>query len=86
MTLTTILTENAPKAIGPYSQAIRTGNLVFCSGQIPIVPATGNVVEGDIVEHTVRSLVVGDRRDQGNVDRNNRSTTCLRFSRLQDRD
>ena len=38
-----IHTENAPAAIGPYSQAIKTGNLLFTSGQIPINPATGNV-------------------------------------------
>ncbi len=45
-----IHTEQAPAAIGPYSQAIRTGNLLFTSGQIPIDPATGNVVEGGIKE------------------------------------
>jgi 2-iminobutanoate/2-iminopropanoate deaminase len=39
---------NAPAAIGPYSQAVRTGNLVFCSGQLPSDPATGNLVEGDM--------------------------------------
>lgn len=43
-----IETKNAPAAIGPYSQAIVTGNLVYASGQIPVVPATGNVVEGGI--------------------------------------
>lgn len=41
-----IKTNNAPAAIGPYSQAIRTGNLLFTSGQIPIDPATGNIPEG----------------------------------------
>jgi reactive intermediate/imine deaminase len=40
-------TDNAPAAIGTYSQAIRTGNLVFLSGQIPLVPDTMGVVEGD---------------------------------------
>ncbi|MCI1966000.1 MAG: RidA family protein [Oscillospiraceae bacterium] len=44
----TIDTKQAPKAVGPYSQAVVTGNLVFLSGQIPIDPATGAVVEGDI--------------------------------------
>ena len=39
-------TENAPAAIGPYSQAVVVGNLVFCSGQIPVVPATGEIPEG----------------------------------------
>lgn len=41
-----ISTNNAPQAIGPYSQAIISGNLVFASGQIPIDPATGNIAEG----------------------------------------
>ena len=43
-----ISTPKAPAAIGPYSQAIVTGNLLFASGQIPIDPATGNIVEADI--------------------------------------
>jgi len=43
-----ISTAGAPKAIGPYSQAVRMGNLVFVSGQIPVDPATGAVVDGDI--------------------------------------
>lgn len=47
-----ISTENAPKAIGPYSQAICVGDLVFTSGQIPLDPVTGLVVEGGIVEQT----------------------------------
>lgn len=41
-----VSTPNAPAAIGPYSQGIVTGNLVFCSGQIPVVPATGEIPEG----------------------------------------
>ena len=45
---TAIHTDAAPKAIGPYSQAIAAGGMVFCSGQIPIDPATGNLVEGGI--------------------------------------
>ena len=40
-----VSTNNAPAAIGPYSQAIKVGNLVFCSGQIPVDPATGTVPE-----------------------------------------
>jgi len=47
-----ILTDKAPKPIGPYSQAVRYGNLVFSSGQIPIDPATGELVAGDIVKET----------------------------------
>ena len=41
-----VSTPNAPAAIGPYSQGMVTGNLVFCSGQIPVVPATGEIPEG----------------------------------------
>ncbi|SRR5713101_7694131 len=47
-----ISTPSAPAAIGPYSQAIRAGNLLFLSGQIPIDPATGNLVGGDIEAQT----------------------------------
>ena len=47
-----ISTENAPGAIGPYSQAIKTGNMVFCSGQIPIDPKTGDFVSGDVADQT----------------------------------
>lgn len=51
-----ISTAKAPAAIGPYSQAIRTGNLIFVSGQLPIDPATGNFPEGGIKELTRQSL------------------------------
>ena len=51
-----ISTPKAPAAIGPYSQAIRIGNLVFTSGQIPINPATGSFVKGGIKEQTRQSL------------------------------
>ena len=51
-----ISTKAAPAAIGPYSQAIKVGNLVYTSGQIPIDPATGNFVEGGIKEQTRQSL------------------------------
>lgn len=51
-----ISTTKAPAAIGPYSQAIEVGNLVFCSGQIPIVPETGNIVEGGIEEQAHQAL------------------------------
>lgn len=47
-----IFTENAPKAIGPYSQAIKAGNMLFVSGQIPFDPKTMTVVEGDIKAQT----------------------------------
>ena len=52
-----ISTTNAPSAIGPYSQAIKVGNLVYTSGQIPIDPATGAFAEGGIKEQTRQSLL-----------------------------
>ena len=51
-----ISTSQAPAAIGPYSQAIRVGDLLYTSGQIPINPATGSFVEGGIKEQTRQSL------------------------------
>ena len=51
-----ISTTKAPAAIGPYSQAIQVGNLVYTSGQIPIDPATGVFVEGGVKEQTRQSL------------------------------
>ena len=52
----TIATENAPKALGPYSQALKAGGFVFCSGQIPINPAT-NAVEATTVEDQTRQAI-----------------------------
>ncbi len=51
-----VSTPQAPAAIGPYSQAIRSGNLVFASGQIPLDPASGQVVPGDVTAQTERVL------------------------------
>jgi 2-iminobutanoate/2-iminopropanoate deaminase len=51
-----ISTEEAPQAIGPYSQATRAGDWVFLSGQIPLDPATGQIVEGGIVPQTRRVM------------------------------
>jgi 2-iminobutanoate/2-iminopropanoate deaminase len=51
---TAVSTEHAPKAIGPYSQAVRSGQFLFVSGQIPIDPATGNLVGDDIAAMTHR--------------------------------
>jgi len=50
----TISSNDAPKAIGPYSQAVRAGNLLFTSGQIPLDPASGNLVEGDFAAQAHR--------------------------------
>lgn len=51
-----IHTNNAPAAIGPYSQAIEVNGFIFASGQIPINPATGQIVEGGITEQATQSL------------------------------
>lgn len=52
-----VSTDAAPRAIGPYSQAIRAGSLLFVSGQVPIDPATGALVDGDIAVQTRRVLL-----------------------------
>ena len=51
-----ISTNEAPAAIGPYSQAVRSGSLVFCSGQIPLDPKSGEIVGGDIAVQTRRVM------------------------------
>ena len=53
---TPIYTPNAPAAIGPYSQAVQAGNMLFVSGQIPVDPATGNFAGSDITTQTKQSL------------------------------
>jgi 2-iminobutanoate/2-iminopropanoate deaminase len=53
---TAIATKDAPAAIGPYTQAVRTGDLVFTSGQIPLDPATGQMISGGIAEQTERVI------------------------------
>lgn len=51
-----VLTPHAPAAIGPYSQAVQIGHELYCSGQIPLDPETGELVEGDIAAQTERVL------------------------------
>lgn len=51
-----IHTDDAPRAIGPYSQAVVAGGTVYCSGQIPMDPATGLVIQGDVTAQTKRVL------------------------------
>ena len=51
---TAVSSADAPKAIGPYSQAVRAGQLLFLSGQVPLDPATGQIVDGDIAAQTRR--------------------------------
>ena len=68
-----LYTDQAPQAIGPYSQAILADGFLFASGQIPIDPATGNLVEGDITEQTrqvaknIRAVLVAAGMDFSNV-------------------
>jgi 2-iminobutanoate/2-iminopropanoate deaminase len=68
-----ISTANAPAAIGPYSQAVKAGNLLFVSGQIPLDPATGAVVEGDVtvqakqVFENVKAILTEAGADFSNV-------------------
>ena len=75
----TITTEKAPAAIGPYSQAIAAGNAVYASGQIPIVPETGELVQGDIsaqaeqVMKNVGAILAAAGTDYANVVK----TTCF---------
>jgi 2-iminobutanoate/2-iminopropanoate deaminase len=52
MKLKVVSTDKAPAAIGPYSQAIQAGNLLFCSGQIPLDPVSGEIVAGDVRRQT----------------------------------
>ena len=51
-----VTAPGAPDAVGPYSHAVRSGGLLFCSGQTPLDPATGKLVEGSIGDHTRRCL------------------------------
>ena len=56
MNLTKVQTDEAPAAIGPYSQAIRVGEFLFCSGQIPLDPISGEIVPGGIKEQTTQVM------------------------------
>jgi len=74
-----INTEKAPKAIGPYSQAVRVGELLFASGQIPLDPATGEMVQGSIVEQATRVMenIKGLLESQDLAFSNVVKTTCF---------
>jgi len=74
-----ICTEKAPKAVGPYSQAVEANGLLFISGQIPIDPSTGKVVEGGIKEQTEQVLKnIGAILKEAGLDyKNVVKTTCL---------
>jgi 2-iminobutanoate/2-iminopropanoate deaminase len=68
-----VVTDAAPKAVGPYSQAVWAGDMLFCAGQIPLDPATGNMVAGGITEQAtrvldnIRGLLKSQGLDFGNV-------------------
>lgn len=74
-----INTERAPKAIGPYSQAVRVGDLLFASGQIPLDPTTGEMVQGGIVEQATRVMenIKGLLESQDLAFSNVVKTTCF---------
>lgn len=74
-----ISTAKAPQAIGPYSQATIAGNMIFISGQVPIDPSTGKLVEGDIIAQTERVMKnLGAILKEADCDFSNVvKTTCL---------
>jgi 2-iminobutanoate/2-iminopropanoate deaminase len=74
-----INTEKAPKAVGPYSQAVEANGILFISGQIPIDPATGKVIEGGIAEQTEQVLKnIGEiLKEAGLTYKNVVKCTCL---------
>lgn len=74
-----IYTDKAPAAIGPYSQAIVTGNMLYTSGQIPVDPATGEVVEGGITEQAeqVMKNLAAVLEEAGTCFENAVKTTCF---------
>ena len=51
-----VYTQQAPEAVGPYSQAIKQGGLVFCSGQVALDPGSGELVEGSVADQTTRAM------------------------------
>lgn len=74
-----IATKNAPAALGPYSQAIEANGMLFVSGQIPIIPATGAIIEGDIKVQTRQSMenIAAILKEAGYDFSNVVKTTCL---------
>lgn len=74
-----ISTPNAPRAIGPYSQAVETGNMIFISGQVPIDPETGKLISGDIKMQTERVMrnIEAILTAAGCTFQNVLKTTCL---------
>jgi len=74
----TITTDKAPAAIGPYSQAIQAGGLLFCSGQIALDPATGEMLQGDVTAQTERVMTnIAAVLDAAGTDFNNVIKTTI---------
>ena len=69
-----VITEHAPQAIGPYSQAIKAGGFVFVSGQIPIDPTTGLIVQAEVAAQTdrvlqnLRAILTAEKSDRAGAD------------------
>lgn len=74
-----ILTESAPAPIGPYSQAILCGNTLYCSGQIPVEPLTGEVIQGGIEKQTEKCCInIGEVLKQADFEYDDViKTTCF---------
>ena len=75
-----IHTDQAPEAIGPYSQAVRNGSMLFISGQLPLVPGTGKLVEGSIADQTrqvVNNIAAIIKAAGGNLDNIVKTTIFL---------
>lgn len=74
-----ILTESAPAPIGPYSQAILCGNTLYCSGQIPVEPLTGDVIQGGIEKQTEKCCInIGEVLKQADFEYDDViKTTCF---------
>jgi 2-iminobutanoate/2-iminopropanoate deaminase len=83
--LSAVSTASAPKALGPYSQAIRAGQFLFVSGQVPIDPATGELAQGGIAGQTRRALEnVGEILKAGGASFNNVVRTTVYLADLSD--
>ncbi len=85
MSKTEIFTPNAPEPIGPYNQAILTGNTLYISGQIPIDPSTNQLVEGSITDHT--HLVMKNLKnilDEAGMDFSNVVKTSIFIKNMDD--
>lgn len=80
-----IATENAPKAVGPYSQAVQTGDLLFVSGQLPIDPITGKFAGKSIEEQTRQSLTnMGEILKKAEMDFSNVIKTTVLLADIKD--